>query len=81
VALSSHSAKAATRIGANVSPEPFSNIALSVVEDIFVIGSSFLVASHPIVMIAIVLVCLVLVVWLLPKILRALRGLLKRVFA
>ncbi|HTF44097.1 MAG TPA: DUF4126 domain-containing protein, partial [Terriglobales bacterium] len=33
VALSSHSAKAATRLAANASPEPFSNIALSLLGD------------------------------------------------
>src|SRR2546423_3679664 len=38
VALSSHGAKAATRLAANTSPEPFSNIALSLVEDVIVIG-------------------------------------------
>ncbi len=32
-------AKAATRIGANLSPEPFSNFALSLLEDMVVIGS------------------------------------------
>src|SRR5256712_10895123 len=32
VALSSHGAKAATRLAANASPEPFSNIALSFIE-------------------------------------------------
>src|SRR6185436_17633076 len=33
VALSSHGAKAATRLAANTSPEPFSNILLSLFED------------------------------------------------
>src|SRR5947199_6894587 len=34
IALSSHGIKAATRLAANTSPEPFSNIALSVAEDV-----------------------------------------------
>ena len=34
VALTSHGAKATTRAAANTSPEPFSNIILSVIEDV-----------------------------------------------
>lgn len=45
VALSSHGTKAAARIGANLSPEPFSNVVLSFVEDLMVIGSSLVIAS------------------------------------
>jgi hypothetical protein len=74
LALTSHGAKAATRVGANLSPEPFSNVALSSIEDMFVIGLSFLIASHPVVMIAVVFGCLGVIVWLLPKMLRLLRG-------
>src|SRR5712691_2589267 len=48
VALSSHGTKAATRLAANTSPEPFSNIALSVVEDIIAVSASFLMAFHPV---------------------------------
>src|SRR6516225_10047356 len=51
VALGAHGTKAATRAGANLSPEPFSNIALSVVEDVIVFAFSWVVAFHPIVMI------------------------------
>jgi len=80
VAFGSHGAKAATRIGANLSPEPVSNIALSFIEDVLVVGGSYLVASHP--------VChdrdcrriLGAVAWLFPKILRAVRRRLKGAF-
>ena len=81
VALSSHGAKAATRIGANLSPEPLSNIALSLVEDVIAIGSAVLMAFHPIVLIAVVAVFVCAIAWLLPRILRTLRGLLKAVCA
>lgn len=77
IALSSHGAKAATRAGANLSPEPFSNIALSLAEDATVFGASFLMARHPAILIAIVAVFLGVAAWLLPKILRSLRNLLK----
>jgi hypothetical protein len=73
VALGSHSAKAATRMGANLSPEPFSNIALSLSEDVIVIGSSLLAAFHPVILIAVVAVSLAAAAWLLPKIFRTVR--------
>jgi hypothetical protein len=80
VAFGSHGAKAATRIGANLSPEPVSNVALSFIEDVLVVGGSFLVASHPVVMIAVVAVFLGAAAWLFPKILRAVRRRLKGAF-
>jgi hypothetical protein len=79
IALSSHGTKAATRLGANLSPEPFSNIALSLGEDLIAIGSSVLLAFHPVVLIAVVVVFLCAIVWLSPKIFRILRNALKGV--
>jgi hypothetical protein len=46
-ALLSHGAKAGTRVLANVSPEPFSNIALSTIEDVVTVGGLWLVLAHP----------------------------------
>jgi uncharacterized protein DUF4126 len=54
----------------NASPEPFSNWAASVTEDITVLGSIWLMFNHPVVMMILVLVFLALVVWLVPKIFR-----------
>jgi uncharacterized membrane protein len=72
VALSSHGAKAATRLAANTSPEPFSNIALSLIEDAVAVGASFLMAYHPLVILAVVAIFLVVAVWLAHRIVRAL---------
>jgi Domain of unknown function (DUF4126) len=79
IALSSHGTKAATRLGANLSPEPFSNIALSLGEDLIAIGSSVLLAFHPVVLIAVVVAFLCAIVWLFPKIFRILQNALKGV--
>lgn len=46
-ALLSHSAKSGTRALVNVSPEPFSNAALSTVEDGASLGALWLAISHP----------------------------------
>lgn len=78
VALSSHGTKAAARLAANTSPEPVSNIALSLGEDILTFGSAILLAFHPIVILVIVVIFLILVIWLAPKIIRALRRMLAR---
>lgn len=70
VALSSHTAKAGTRIAVNHSPEPFSNIALSVAEDAVVVGGVWLAINHPIIALAIVVIALALIAFLIPKLFR-----------
>src|SRR5215469_4458753 len=67
LALSSHGTKATIRAAANTSPEPFSNIILSTIEDFFTIGIAALAAFHPVVVLVIILVFLVLLIWLGPK--------------
>jgi len=78
VALSSHGTKAATRVAANTSPEPISNILLSLTEDLFTFGSTILMAFYPVVMLIIVVIFLIVTIWLTPKIIRALRRLIAR---
>ncbi|HZS03772.1 MAG TPA: DUF4126 domain-containing protein [Blastocatellia bacterium] len=78
VALSSHGTKAATRLAANTSPEPFTNIGLSLAEDVVTFGSAILMVFHPVVILAVVIVFLLVAVWIVPKIIRALRRMVKR---
>jgi len=73
LAFSSHATKASIRMTANTSPEPVSNFLLSTGEDIFTIGLTALAAFHPIVILAIVGVFLILLIWLAPKVVRAIR--------
>ena len=73
VALSSHGTKSAVRATANLSPEPFSNIALSLAEDAVAVASSFLLAWFPVIMLVIVVLFLIVFFWLTPKIFRALK--------
>ena len=73
VSLSGHSVKAGTRLLANHSPEPFSNIALSVIEDVFVVVGSWLALSHPAVMVAIVVIFLIAFIWFARKAFRLIR--------
>lgn len=59
IALSSHGTKTATRLAANTSPEPFSNIVLSLLGDALTVGGTLLMALHPVVIIAIVVIAVV----------------------
>ena len=79
LALGSHATKASVRMTANTSPEPFSNIILSTAEDIFTIGLTALAAFHPVIVLAIIGVFLVALIWLGPKVVRAVRRMLTTV--
>jgi hypothetical protein len=48
IAAVTHLTKAGTRAAANTTPEPFSNWLLSLAEDAFVVGFSYLALRHPI---------------------------------
>lgn len=78
LALGSHGTKAATRLAANTSPEPFSNIGLSLIEDVFAIGSTILLAFYPVLILVLIVIFVIVSLWIVPKILRALRRLLSR---
>jgi hypothetical protein len=74
VALSGHAAKAATRLAVNHSPEPFSNVAVSLAEDAAAAGGLYMLVKHPWAMAGIALGFLLLFAWLAPRIFRALRA-------
>ena len=78
LALGSHGAKAATRLAANASPEPFSNIALSLGEDVLTIGSTIMMAFYPVLILIVIAIFLVVAFWIVPKIIRALRRMFAR---
>jgi hypothetical protein len=77
LAATSHFTKAGTRAAANTSPEPFSNVALSVGEDLAVGGLLWLVLTYPWVAAAIVGLLVLLALWLLPKLLRFVRRIVR----
>jgi hypothetical protein len=73
VALASNSSKAATRLAVNHSPEPFSNIGLSLFEDALIPAGMWVSLKHPEVALGLVAVFLLLFLWLAPRIFRAVR--------
>ncbi|MCA1594771.1 MAG: DUF4126 domain-containing protein, partial [Acidobacteria bacterium] len=73
LALSTHGTKATVRAAANTSPEPFTNWTLSIVEDVFAVGSIVLAVLHPVVILVVILIFLLILAWILPKVVRRLR--------
>lgn len=74
LAATSQAAKSTTRAAINASPEPFSNIAMSLVEDGLVVGAVWLATNHPVafgVLLLIAVVLMWIVTWMLFKFLRA----------
>jgi hypothetical protein len=62
LAFAAHGTKLSLRAGVNTSPEPFTNWALSLLEDAFVVVSTIVAAIHPAVALAIVALFLALAV-------------------
>ena len=70
LAAGTHIAKTGSRALINTSPEPFSNVAASLAEDVTVIGGLALAIAHPITFLCLLAVFVGLLVWLLPKLIR-----------
>src|SRR5215831_10334443 len=62
IALAAHGSKIAVRSAVTASPEPFSNAALSLGEDVVAISLTWFATKHPIVAAVIVVVCLVFII-------------------
>jgi hypothetical protein len=73
IALTSHGAKSAVRLAANTSPEPFSNLALGMIEDVATAGGTILMAFHPVVILVLVTICLLAALYLFRRIAAAIR--------
>jgi len=79
IALTAHSTKAATRGAVNASPEPFSNVAVSLAEDVLAVGVSWLAVTHPGIAIVVVLVLLAISIVLLVVLFRFARAVWRRI--
>lgn len=83
LAAASHAAKAGGRVLINTSPEPFTNWAASIGEDISVILGLWAALHHPVLFLVGLGIFLLLLVWLLPRIWRGVKkvfGWLGRLF-
>ncbi|RPH59777.1 MAG: DUF4126 domain-containing protein [Burkholderiales bacterium] len=68
-----HFAKSGTRAAVNTSPEPFSNVAVSIGEDALVLGGLWLAVQYPLLFLLALLLFLVVAALLIRLILRGLR--------
>ncbi|MDR7093347.1 DUF4126 domain-containing protein [Hydrogenophaga laconesensis] len=81
LAATSQAAKTSTRAAVNASPEPFSNVGASLLEDGLAVGAIWLATQHPLVF-AVLLVVMVLLMWAVTWMLfKFLRAAWRRVFA
>jgi len=72
--LVTHTAKASSRLVANSSPEPVSNIGLSIAEDVAVLGGLALIYHNPVLAIAIFALAIAAFLYFAPKILRSMKA-------
>lgn len=79
ISATSHMVKAGSRVLINTSPEPFSNWAASVTEDVAVIGGLFAALHYPLVFIILVLLFMLAAIWLLPKIWRGIKVVFQKI--
>ncbi len=78
IAATSHFSKAGSRALINTSPEPFSNWTASFTEDLLVLAGLWTALNHPILFLILLVVFIGLVIWLLPKIFRAIKAILRK---
>jgi hypothetical protein len=79
LAAGSHLAKAGSRAMINTSPEPFSNWAASFAEDLAVGTVLWLAFAHPIAATIVLLLLVALMIWLIPKLWRFIRVIMRRI--
>lgn len=79
LAATSFATKASTRAAVNTSPEPFSNIAVSLAEDGAVLGMMWLAMNYPITFGITLFIVLVLSIWLVVVLSKYLKAIFRRI--
>jgi len=77
ITAGTHFTKAGGRALINTSPEPFSNWTASLTEDAVVVAGIWFALFYPVVFLVMLLALLALMVWLLPKLWRAVRAIFR----
>lgn len=77
LAATSHLTKASTRLVINTTPEPVTNWTASVVEDLAVIGGLWTALNYPLAFVAFIIIFVLLAIWLLPKLWRAIKNIVR----
>jgi hypothetical protein len=74
-----HFAKAGSRVLINTSPEPVTNWTASVGEDVAVIAGLWTALNYPVLFIVLLVVFTALVIWLMPKLWRAIKTIFAKI--
>ena len=74
-----HATKAGARVMINTSPEPFSNWAASIGEDLALLGGLYLALNHPVIFLASLGLFILLIAWLLPKLMHGVAAVFRKV--
>lgn len=80
LAAGSHATKAGSRVLINTSPEPFTNWAASIGEDVAVIAGVWACLNHPVLFLIILTIFIALMIWLLPRIWRGIKRVFRFIF-
>jgi hypothetical protein len=78
LAAGAHTTKTGVRVLANASPEPFSNIGLSVLDDVLTVGIVWVAVKYVVVFFILLALGLIVMGWLLPKMIRLVIGQFRR---
>jgi len=74
ITAGTHLTKASSRLMINTSPEPFSNIGVSLVEDAVVVAGVWAALFHPAIFLFFLILFVLLMIWLLPMLGRAVKN-------
>ena len=77
LAATSHLTKSSTRLVLNTSPEPVTNATASIVEDLAVVGGLWTALNYPLLFVIFIILFVLLAIWLLPKLWRAIKDIVK----
>ena len=77
ITAGTHFTKAGSRAMINTSPEPLSNWGASFTEDAVALGGIWLALTHPVVFLAALAVFIALVIWLLPRVWRGIKSVMR----
>jgi hypothetical protein len=81
ITTSAHLTKASSRLLINTSPEPVSNWTASFTEDIAVFTGLWAALNHPILFLILLVIFLMIVVYMLPRLFKALKTVLNKVIS
>jgi Domain of unknown function (DUF4126) len=79
ISATSHTLKAGSRILINTSPEPFSNWAASITEDIAVIAGLYTALHHPLIFLGLFILFIFFALWMLPKLWKGIKTVFSKI--